>query len=60
MSKPQVIPILGGSEPEHFRAIYEIADRELSPQDVQQIDEISSGFVDRRFENQPVKDGPML
>jgi aryl-alcohol dehydrogenase-like predicted oxidoreductase len=53
-------PILGGSRPEHFRSLYAIADRQLPAEVVQQIDEISAGFVHRRWENQPVKDGPPL
>jgi aryl-alcohol dehydrogenase-like predicted oxidoreductase len=61
MSKPFVTtPILGGSTPEQFRPLYDISDRELSPADVKQIDEISAGFIHRRFENQPVKEGPAL
>ena len=50
-------PILGGSKPEHFRSMYAIADRKLSAETVKQIDEMSCGFVYRRFENQPIKEG---
>ncbi len=61
MAKPYLTtPILGGSAPEHFRTMYQIADRSLSPQTVAEIDQISAGFVYRRFENQPFKDGPPL
>ena len=53
-------PIFGGSKLEHFRPMYEIADRVMSGDVVKRIDEISSGFVHRRFENQPVKEGARL
>ena len=60
MAKPHLTtPILGGSKPEHFRDMYAIADRKLSAETVAQIDELSQGFVYRRFENQPIKEGPM-
>jgi aryl-alcohol dehydrogenase-like predicted oxidoreductase len=53
-------PILGGSRPEHFRDMYAVADRKLSEATVKQIDELSRGFIHRRFENQPIKDGPIV
>ena len=61
MAQPHVTtPILGGSKLEHFRPMYEIADRQLAEDVVKRIDEISCGFVHRRFENQPVKEGAPL
>jgi aryl-alcohol dehydrogenase-like predicted oxidoreductase len=61
MSKPHVTtPILGGSKREHFQTTYAIADRSLSAETVAEIDEVSSGFVYRCFENQPIKEGPPL
>jgi aryl-alcohol dehydrogenase-like predicted oxidoreductase len=61
MSKPHVTtPILGGSSPEHFRAMYAIADRTLPPEVVKEIDELSSTFICQAFENQPIREGPLL
>ncbi len=53
-------PILGGSKPEHFRMIYEIADRKLSEEDVREIDDVSRDFVFKPFVNQPVQAGSGL
>jgi aryl-alcohol dehydrogenase-like predicted oxidoreductase len=50
--------IIGGSKPEHFRSIYEIADRELSEASMREIDDLSRAFCYREFENQPVRGGP--
>ena len=59
--KPYVTtPILGGSKSEHFRTMYAIADRRLSDETVSRMDELSAGFVFRRFENQPIKEGAPL
>jgi aryl-alcohol dehydrogenase-like predicted oxidoreductase len=59
LSKPDVTtPIVGGSKLEHFRSIYSIADRRLSPEVVRRIDDLSAGFIYRRWENQPAVDGP--
>ena len=61
LAKPYITtPILGGSKPEHFRVIYDIADRTLPPEDVAQIDKMSAGFTYQPFENQPVQEGPAL
>lgn len=57
LAKPFITtPIVGGSKPEHFRPLYAIADRALPEQDLAEIDRISSAFVYRRFENQPVRE----
>jgi aryl-alcohol dehydrogenase-like predicted oxidoreductase len=53
-------PILGGTKPEHFRTIYDIADKNISEADVKEIDRISGEFIYRQFQNQPVKEGPAL
>jgi aryl-alcohol dehydrogenase-like predicted oxidoreductase len=53
-------PILGGTKPEHFRTIYDIADKNISEADVKEIDQISGEFIYRQFQNQPVKEGPAL
>jgi aryl-alcohol dehydrogenase-like predicted oxidoreductase len=53
-------PILGGSKPEHFRMMYEIADRKLIDADVKEIDEASKGFAYKPFVNQPIDRGPDL
>lgn len=61
LAKPYLTsPILGGSKPEHFRSIYEIADRSLPENDVKEIDELSSDFIYRPYQNQPVTEGPAL
>jgi aryl-alcohol dehydrogenase-like predicted oxidoreductase len=61
MARPFVTtPIVGGSKLEHFRLMYDVADRSLPPDVVQQIDELSAEFIHRRFENQPSRDGPPL
>jgi aryl-alcohol dehydrogenase-like predicted oxidoreductase len=61
MGKPYLTtPILGGSKPEHFRIMYEIADRELSPDVMSEIDAASTPFIHRPFENQPMREGPPL
>jgi aryl-alcohol dehydrogenase-like predicted oxidoreductase len=51
-------PIIGGSKPEHFRSIYEIADRALSEETMRDIDDLSREFRYREFENQPIRGGP--
>ena len=61
LAKPYVTtPILGGSKAEHFRTMYAIADHRLSDETVSRMDELSAGFVFRRFENQPIKEGAPL
>ncbi len=58
MSKPYATTlILGGSRPEHFSQVYEIADRSLPDEVVQKIDEISEPRRYRKFFNQPFIDG---
>jgi 1-deoxyxylulose-5-phosphate synthase len=61
MGKPYLTtPILGGSKPEHFRIMYEVADRELSPEAMSEIDAASTPFIYRPFENQPMREGPPI
>jgi 1-deoxyxylulose-5-phosphate synthase len=52
--------ILGGSKPEHFTTLYEVADRPLDRELEKKIDEISEWFIYKKFRNQPRKDGPGL
>jgi aryl-alcohol dehydrogenase-like predicted oxidoreductase len=61
MSKPYLTtPILGGSTPEHFRIMYDIADRELPAAVLSEIDAASTPFIYRPFENQPMREGPPI
>lgn len=58
LSKPQVTTvILGGSKPEHFTQLYEIADETISEEVVKKIDEISDCRVWQKFMNQPMVNG---
>ena len=58
MSKPHATSILvGGSKPEHFTQIYEIADKELPEEAVQRIDALSESRVYIPFRNQPFRGG---
>lgn len=52
--------ILGGSEPEHFRQLYAIADQRLEDAVVERIDSLSARRVYLPFANQPFRDGPPL
>ncbi len=61
MAKPVVTTaILGGSKVEHFRVMYEIADRQLPEEVVRRIDELSEDWRLVPFLNQPVTQGPAL
>jgi len=61
MSKPHATGvILGGSRPEHFREIYEVADRSLPQEAVQALDEASAPRVYLPFRNQPIRSGPRV
>jgi aryl-alcohol dehydrogenase-like predicted oxidoreductase len=61
LGKPYLTtPILGGSKPEHFRIMYDIADRELSREVMSEIDAVSTPFIYRAFENQPMREGPPI
>ncbi|HUT22913.1 MAG TPA: aldo/keto reductase [Sumerlaeia bacterium] len=58
MAKPYATAIiLGGSRPEHFAQIYDIAEKELPPDIVEKIDEISAPRIHCEFMNQPRRDG---
>ncbi|MCP4639049.1 MAG: aldo/keto reductase [bacterium] len=50
--------ILGGTKPEHFSAIYDVADQELPPEVVGKIDEVSAARVYGPFTNQPQRNAP--
>lgn len=61
LAKPYITtPIIGGTKPEHFRAIYDIADTRLSDADVSEIDTLSAQFIYRPFQNQAMKEGAPL
>ena len=61
LSKPYVTcPILGGSKPEHFTQVYGTVDREIAPEDLQRIDELSERYRYRTFENQGIVQGAPL
>jgi aryl-alcohol dehydrogenase-like predicted oxidoreductase len=61
MAKPYVTTmLLGGSRPEHFRQIYEVADRSLPEETVQELDELSAPRIYTPFHNQPFTNGPGL
>ena len=61
MSKPHATSvILGGSRPEHFSQLYEVADRELPDEVVTRIDELSASRVYQPFSNQPFRLGAAL
>lgn len=58
-AKPEATTIiLGGSKPEHFTQIYEVADQELPEECVQRLDEVSAPRVYSPFLNQPMREGP--
>jgi hypothetical protein len=40
--------------------MYDIADRELSPAVMSEIDAASTPFIYRAFENQPIREGPPI
>ena len=50
-------PILGGSKPHHFDAMYELDDMEVDPEDLALIDEMSEGYRFQDFKNQSMVDG---
>jgi len=52
--------ILGGSRPEHFTQIYDVADAELPAEAVDRLDAISAPRVYTPFMNQPIENGPGL
>lgn len=60
-SKPHATAIiLGGSRPDHFRQIYEVADRSLEREVIERIDEVSQPRVFTSFKNQPIEAGAEL
>ena len=61
LSKPYVATvILGGSRPDHYSPMYDIADKRLPDDVVEKMDAITSRQVYKRFMNQPYTDGPNL
>lgn len=58
LSKPYVTcPILGGSKPEHFTQIYDIADEQLSEEEIERLDEATADRIYSKFRNQAVREG---
>lgn len=59
LSRPEVsCAILGGDCPEHFSSIYQVIDRTLTPEMVQEIDRLSAMRIHLPFPNQPCIEGP--
>lgn len=52
--------IVGGSGPEHFTQIYDIADSEIPQSVVEKIDEVSEERIYTPFANQPTIEGPRI
>jgi aryl-alcohol dehydrogenase-like predicted oxidoreductase len=51
------VVILGGSSPEHFRQIYEVADRDLPEDAVAEVSETTGNRIYSPFKNQPIREG---
>jgi len=47
-----VIPIVGGSRPEHFDPLYEVVDLEIAEEDIQYLNELTRRYKYGEFENQ--------
>lgn len=61
LSKPHATTLLlGGSKPEHFQQAYDILDREVPNEVVEEIDRVSQARVFAQFSNQPWNWGPRL
>jgi aryl-alcohol dehydrogenase-like predicted oxidoreductase len=61
LAKPDATTIIvGGSRPEHFTQIYDIADSEIPQSVVEKIDEISEDRIHTPFANQPIVEGPRI
>ncbi|MBN2307518.1 MAG: aldo/keto reductase [Candidatus Hydrogenedentes bacterium] len=59
MSRPRATAvILGGSKPEHFTQIYEIADRELPEEAIARLDKVAGNRIYQPFRNQSMIGGP--
>ncbi len=52
-----VIPILGGSKPEHFSQLYDVCEIKIDSEDLQRIDDVSEWARYQPFLNQPVSSG---
>ncbi len=48
-----VIPIIGGSKPEHFDPLYEVVDLQIAEQDIQYLNDLTHRYRYGEFENQP-------
>ncbi len=47
-----VIPLIGGSKPEHFDPLYEVVDKPLAPEDVKYLNDLTQQFRYGEFANQ--------
>ena len=47
-----VVPIIGGSKPEHFDPLYEVVDLEIAPEDIQCLNDLTKQCKYQEFANQ--------
>ncbi|MDI9587256.1 MAG: aldo/keto reductase [Acidobacteriota bacterium] len=52
-----VVPLIGGSKPEHFDPLYDVVDMEIDPEDIKYLNEITRQYRYREFANQPMTAG---
>lgn len=52
-----VVPIIGGSKPEHFDPLYEVVDLEIEPADMQYLTDLTRQYRYGEFGNQPMTGG---
>ena len=61
LAKPVVSMVLmGGSKPEHFSTLLEIADKTLDPAVVERLDKLTEPAMYGPYKNQPIATGPSL
>jgi aryl-alcohol dehydrogenase-like predicted oxidoreductase len=61
LGKPWVTTVLvGGSRDEHFTSLYDIADRELDAQVIEELDELTRDRVQVPYWNQPYRHAPAV
>jgi aryl-alcohol dehydrogenase-like predicted oxidoreductase len=59
LAKPLISAVLlGGSKPEHFSTMYEIADKSLDPAVVKQLDDLTDPAIYVPYQNQPHTTAP--
>ena len=53
MEQPlRVVPIIGGSRPEHFDPLYEVVDLEIDEEDIQYLNDVTKQHKYGEFANQ--------